>query len=119
MLRIQRAKGETRARIFLVACALDGPPDQDRRPLTVAFNGGLGSASVWLLVGAISPRRAKLEPDGSMPRLPLRLEEDDYTWLDQIGLVLVDAGKTACSRPTKAEYTGNASPLQACWPGQQ
>jgi hypothetical protein len=54
-----------------------------------------------------------------MPRLPLRLEEHDYTGLDQIGLVLVDAAKTGYSRPTKAEYTGNANPLQACWAGQQ
>src|SRR5215470_14992488 len=48
--------GEVEAHIFYIAYTLDGQ-QPDRRPLTFSFNGGPGSASVWLHLGAIGPKR--------------------------------------------------------------
>src|SRR6266404_1610581 len=45
--------GDTEARIFYMAYTLDNPPA--RRPLMFSFNGGPGSASVWLHLGALGP----------------------------------------------------------------
>jgi carboxypeptidase C (cathepsin A) len=42
--------------MFFVAYTLDGQ-DAGKRPLTFSFNGGPGSASVWLHMGALGPKR--------------------------------------------------------------
>src|SRR6478752_2259484 len=52
--------GETEARIFFIAYTLDDPPAGQKRPLMFSFNGGPGSASVWLHLGALGPRRIKM-----------------------------------------------------------
>src|SRR5262249_9645692 len=56
MMPIKNREGETEARIFFMAYTLDGVSDRHQRPLTFSFNGGPGSASVWLHLGAIGPR---------------------------------------------------------------
>src|SRR6185295_10796512 len=48
MMPIKNRDGETEARIFFMAYTLDGVGDRNARPLTFSFNGGPGSASVWL-----------------------------------------------------------------------
>src|ERR1035437_7357571 len=59
------ATGETEAHIFYIAYTLDNSPAG--RPLMFSFNGGPGSASVWLHLGALGPRRIKMLDDGMMP----------------------------------------------------
>src|SRR5271170_7460909 len=55
-LPLKNAKGEHKADIFYIAYMLDtGKPAVDR-PITFAFNGGPGSASAWLHLGALGPR---------------------------------------------------------------
>lgn len=55
-----------------VAYTLDGS-DAAKRPLTFSYNGGPGSESLWLHVGALGPRTVVMQqPDGWMPRPPLR-----------------------------------------------
>ena len=63
-LPIKRGDGKIEAEMFFVAYSLDGQ-DAAKRPLTFAFNGGPGSASIWLHMGALGPRRVALPPDGS------------------------------------------------------
>src|SRR5205814_6528042 len=53
MMPIKSREGETEARIFFMAYTLDDAGNHSRRPLTFSFNGGPGSASVWLHMGAI------------------------------------------------------------------
>src|SRR5260370_42398911 len=48
MMPLKNRDGETEARIFFMAYALDEGGNRGRRPLTFSFNGGPGSASVWL-----------------------------------------------------------------------
>lgn len=95
--------GKTDAHIFFMAYTLDNLPPSPRRPLTFCFNGGPGSASVWLHLGAIGPRKVRLEPDGSMPRPPFEIADNEDTWLDKTDLVFVDPVGTGFSRPMNKE----------------
>lgn len=101
-LPIKRDDGKIEAEMFYVAYTLDGQ-DPAKRPLTFAFNGGPGSASIWLHMGALGPRRVVLEPDGFMPPAPYRIEDNPYTLLDKSDLVLIDAINTGFSRAADAE----------------
>ena len=101
-LPIKRGDGRIEAEMFYVAYTLDGQ-DAARRPLTFAFNGGPGSASIWLHMGALGPRRVVLQPDGFMPPAPYRMEDNPYTLLDKSDLVLIDAIGTGFSRAADSE----------------
>lgn len=101
-LPIERPDGKIEAEMFFVAYTLDGQ-DTSKRPLTFAFNGGPGSASIWLHMGALGPRKVVLQPDGFLPPAPYRTEDNQYTLLDKSDLVLVDAIGTGFSRAGDAE----------------
>jgi carboxypeptidase C (cathepsin A) len=101
-LPIKRGDGKIEAEMFYVAYTLDGQ-DSAKRPLTFAYNGGPGSASIWLHMGALGPRRVVLQPDGFMPPAPYHMEDNPYTPLDKSDLVLVDAIGTGFSRAADAE----------------
>jgi carboxypeptidase C (cathepsin A) len=103
-LPIKRGDGKIEAEMFFVAYTLDGQ-DVASRPLTFAFNGGPGSASVWLHMGALGPKRVVLQPNGFMPAAPYRLEENPDTLLDRSDIVMVDAMATGYSRAATAELT--------------
>jgi len=96
-LPIKRPDGKIEAEMFFVAYTLDGQ-DVSKRPLTFAFNGGPGSASIWLHMGALGPRKVVLQDDGFMPPAPYHIEDNAYTPLDKTDLVLVDAIGTGFSR---------------------
>ena len=101
-LPIKRGDGKIEAEMFYVAYTLDGQ-EAAKRPLTFAFNGGPGSASIWLHMGALGPRKVVLQPDGFMPPAPYRMEDNPYTLLDKSDLVLIDAIGTGFSRAADAE----------------
>jgi carboxypeptidase C (cathepsin A) len=103
-LPIKRADGKIEAEMFFVAYTLDGQ-DPSRRPLTFAFNGGPGSASVWLHMGAVGPKRVLLQPNGFMPASPYRNIDNAYTALDRTDLVLVDAIGAGFSRAATSELS--------------
>ncbi len=94
---------ETEAEVFFTAYELDGVEDRATRPLTFAFNGGPGSASIWLHLGALGPKRVRMEKEGWMPRPPFLLDDNAQTWLDQTDLVFVDPVGTGYSRAAKEE----------------
>src|SRR5437016_215983 len=89
-LPIKNAEGLTEALMFYVAYTLDGS-DSAKRPLTFSYNGGPGSASLWLHIGALGPRTVMMQPDGAMPQPPFRLHDNPYTPLDRTDVVMVDA----------------------------
>lgn len=93
--------GETEARIFFMAYTLDNP--STGRPLMFSFNGGPGSASVWLHLGALGPRRIKMLDDGMMPPPPYEMEDNEQTWLTETDLVFIDPVGTGYSRATRPE----------------
>ena len=93
--------GETEAKIFYIAYTLDNPPA--RRPLMFSFNGGPGSASVWLHLGALGPKRARMNDDGTLPAPPYQLVDNEATWLADTDLVFIDTVGTGYSRALKPE----------------
>jgi carboxypeptidase C (cathepsin A) len=103
-LPIKRGDGKIEAEMFFVAYTLDGQ-DAAKRPVTFSFNGGPGSASVWLHMGALGPKRVVLLSNGFMPAAPYRLEDNPDTLLDRSDIVMVDAMATGYSRAANAELT--------------
>ena len=103
-LPIKRSDGKIEAEMFFVAYTLDGA-DASKRPLTFAFNGGPGSATIWLHMGALGPRRVVLMPDGTLPAAPYHIEDNANTLLDKSDLVFVDAIGTGYSRAESAELS--------------
>ena len=98
-----QVSGETEARMFFMAYTMDGENDRPKRPLTFSFNGGPGSASVWLHLGALGPKRIKMQDDGMMPAPPYEVVTNEHTWLDLTDMVFIDPVGTGYSRATKPE----------------
>lgn len=107
MLPILKKDGVSRASIFYVAYTRQGVKDPDDRPVTFCFNGGPGSSSVWLHLGALGPRRVKMNKDGSQPPPPFRLVDNQYSILNASDLVFIDPVATGFSRPAKDEKAKN------------
>lgn len=91
------------AEIYFTAYELDSAAEHSTRPLTFVFNGGPGSASIWLHMGALGPKRVVMEPEGWMPPPPFRYEDNQHTWLDQTDLVFIDPVGTGFSRAASEE----------------
>ena len=93
--------GKLKANIFYVSYVKDGGPAH--RPITYTFNGGPGSASVWLHMGAVGPKRVLMADDGQPPPPPYRVVDNDATWLTFTDLVFIDPVTTGFSRPAAGE----------------
>ena len=108
---LKDASGETEAHIFYMAYTLDGS-DAAKRPLTFCFNGGPGSASMWVHMGGMGPRSPQLLPTGSMPPPPYRLKDNSDTWLDKTDLVFIDPVGTGYSRAKTVEIARRMNGVQ-------
>ena len=85
------------ASMFYVAYFKRGVPAQDR-PVTFLYNGGPGSSSVWLHMGAYGPVRVVTNSNTHTPPAPYRLVNNQYSLLDASDLVFIDAPGTGYSR---------------------
>jgi len=74
-----------------------------KRPVTFIYNGGPGSATVWLHMGAFGPRRVVTSDDGHTPAAPYGLVNNDYSLLDASDLVFIDAPGAGFSRLIAAD----------------
>ena len=109
----EKSEGEkAKATIFFIAYTLDGDHDPAERPLTFSFNGGPGSSSVWLHLGALGPRRVQMMPDGAMPPPPFQLVDNEQTWLDFTDLVFIDPVGTGYSRAARPDLASRYFGLQ-------
>lgn len=100
-VRLHRKDGTPRADMFYVAFTADGVDDKSARPITFAFNGGPGSSSVWLQLGALGPRRVDLPDTVAPPPPPYRLVDNAFGLLDQTDLVFIDPVATGFSKAAK------------------
>jgi carboxypeptidase C (cathepsin A) len=89
---------------FYVAYTQDGITDPRTRPVTFLYNGGPGSASLWLHMGSVGPMRVVTESPEATGSAPYQLVSNEYSLLDKTDLVFVDAVGTGFSRPV-----GNAT----------
>ncbi|HKJ93293.1 MAG TPA: hypothetical protein VJ957_08995, partial [Longimicrobiales bacterium] len=101
--------GNPAATVFYIAYTKDGQ-DAGKRPVTFFFNGGPGSASIWLDMGIMAPRHPNMGPHGTEPSPPYALVDNPYSPLGATDLVQVDAMMTGYSRPgpgvKASDYTG-------------
>lgn len=103
MLPVLKADGTTRASVFYIAYTRLEVTNRSARPVTFCFNGGPGSSSVWLHLGALGPRRAKMNDDGTQPPPPYALVDNEYSILDGSDLIFIDPVATGFSRAAKDE----------------
>ncbi|MFI2741910.1 S10 family peptidase [Zhouia sp. PK063] len=71
----------------------DGEKDATKRPLTFIYNGGPGSATLWLHMGAWGPQKVFIR-DTTRTRAPYKTVNNDYSLLDASDLVFIDAPGT-------------------------
>jgi carboxypeptidase C (cathepsin A) len=95
--------GKLKANIFFTSYTKDGEVDKSQRPITFAFNGGPGAASVFLHLGALGPKRILLTEKGEALPPPYKLVDNAYTWLDFTDLVFIDPVGTGYSRAAPGE----------------
>jgi carboxypeptidase C (cathepsin A) len=90
------------ASMFYVAYFKNGAPSE-RRPITFLYNGGPGSSTVWLHMGAFGPKRVLTRDDTHTPAAPYALVDNAYSLLDASDLVFIDAPGTGFSRIAGAD----------------
>ncbi|MDE2225329.1 MAG: peptidase S10 [Xanthomonadaceae bacterium] len=72
--------------------------DPSKRPVTFIYNGGPGSSTVWLHMGAWGPKRVVTSDDTHTPAAPYQLVNNDYSLLDASDLVFIDMPGTGFGR---------------------
>ncbi|WP_421736308.1 S10 family peptidase [Caulobacter sp.] len=100
-LPVRDEKGKKVAEVAFTAYTLDGPRDPNR-PLTFAFNGGPGAASVYLNF-ALGPKRVQFGAEGDSPSAPVKLEDNPASWMDFTDIVFIDPVGTGFSRSLTTE----------------
>jgi len=88
---------EAEASMFFVAYFRKGA-SPGSRPITFLYNGGPGSSTVWLHMGAFGPRRVITVDDQHTPAAPYKVVDNAYSLLDVSDLVFIDAPGTGFSR---------------------
>jgi carboxypeptidase C (cathepsin A) len=96
-ITLQNDKGEPACRMFFTAFTLDGA-DLGSRPVTFFYNGGPGSATIWLRMGSFGPMRVSVPDAAASNNAPFTLVQNQYTLLDRTDMVFVDAPDTGFSR---------------------
>jgi len=102
-LVLKKDDGKPWASMFYVAYTRDDVREVAKRPITFSFNGGPGSSSVWLHMGALGPKRVEMGLDGEQPRPPYHLVDNEDTALEFTDLVFIDPVTTGFSRPAPGE----------------
>ena len=90
--------GKPIASMFYVYYARDGVTDLARRPIVYSFNGGPGTASIWMHMGFTGPRRAVYDEEGFMLQPPFRLHDNEHSILDLADIVYIDPVGTGYSK---------------------
>ncbi len=71
-----------------------GDKEDTHRPITFIYNGGPGSSTVWLHMGAFGPKRVVTADDTHSPAAPYKVIDNEFTLLDASDLVFIDAPGT-------------------------
>ena len=117
---IDEKRGDIEAAVFMTAYLLNDAPAAVR-PVCFAFNGGPGSASIWLHLGALGPKRVVINEDGTMPPPPYRVTDNKESWFQHFDLVFIDPPHTGYSMTASEEarkkalsVDGDANVLAEC-----
>jgi carboxypeptidase C (cathepsin A) len=113
-LVMKEEDGTPLANVFYVAYTRDGAGEVGRRPITFAFNGGPGSSSVWLHMGAFGPKRVDYaDAEGHAATPPYHLVDNESSILDLTDLVFIDPVTTGFSRAVPPKEDVKFHGLQA------
>src|SRR5437764_4603721 len=93
---IDEKRGEPEAAVFTTSYFLDDA-DPKARPVCFVFNGGPGSASIWLHLGALGPKRVAIREDGTMPAPPYTVTDNEDSWFEHFDMVFIDPPHTGYS----------------------
>ena len=96
-LSLTDRKGATTASIFTVSYLVGGTAGATR-PVSFVFNGGPGAALVFLNLGALGPKIMATPANGDAPTPPVRLVDNQSSWLPFTDLVFIDPVGTGYSR---------------------
>jgi carboxypeptidase C (cathepsin A) len=97
-LILRNDRGEPTGSMFYVAYVKSGVKDEGERPVTFLYNGGPGSPSMWLHIGAFGPRRVVTTDHAHTPAGDYREVNNEYSLLDVTDEVFIDAIGTGYSR---------------------
>jgi len=100
---LKEDNGKPLANFFFIAYIKDGVKDKSRRTLLFSFNGGPGTASVWLHMGVLGPRRVLYDDEGFALQPPYRMVDNEYSILDVADVVFIDPVATGYSRMVPGE----------------
>jgi len=117
-LIIRNDKGEPDASMFYVAYTVGDGKDSEHRPVTFLYNGGPGSASIWLHMGSFAPVRVETSSPNATPPAPYHLVANADSLLDKSDLVFVDAIGTGYSHGianAKDKKDKGTNPDQRFW----
>ncbi|MDE2448298.1 MAG: peptidase S10 [Gammaproteobacteria bacterium] len=95
---LENDRGKPTGSMFYVAYVKSGVKDEGRRPVTFFYNGGPGSSSVWLHMGAFGPWRVVTSDHTHTPAAPYKTVNNEYSLLDVTDEVFIDAIGTGYSR---------------------
>ncbi|MGH8283650.1 MAG: S10 family serine carboxypeptidase-like protein, partial [Gammaproteobacteria bacterium] len=95
---LKNKDGKPTGSMFYVAYTKRDVKDENKRPVTFFYNGGPGSSTVWLHMGAFGPHRVQTADHTHTPAAPYGLVNNDYSLLDVTDEVFIDAMGTGYSR---------------------
>jgi len=90
-------KGAVVAAVFFTYYERSDVADRSARPLVISFNGGPGSASVWMHVAYTGPKLLRIDNEG-YPVQPYGVVDNPHSILDVADIVYVDPVNTGFSR---------------------
>ncbi len=109
--------GKAAASVFYVGYTEDGMQNSKTRPVTFLYNGGPGSASLWLHMGSVGPVRVVTGSPEATGAAPYQIVPNSSSLLDKTDLVFIDAVGTGYSRPvgkaTQKEFSGTDQDVKA------
>jgi len=94
---LKNDKGEPTALIYSTAYTRSDVKDVSQRPIAFLYNGGPGSASIWLHMGAFGPRRVVTDNATATPPAPYKIVDNESSLLDRADLVFIDPVGTGFS----------------------
>jgi len=97
-LLLKNDKDEPTALVFYTSYIRSDDKDFPHRPIAFVYNGGPGSASIWLHMGSFGPKRVVTTNAGVTPPAPYKLEDNPNCLLDKTDLVFIDPVGTGFSR---------------------
>jgi carboxypeptidase C (cathepsin A) len=94
---VWNAEGKAVASLFYTYYERTDVTDKSKRPLVMSFNGGPGSASVWMHVAYTGPKILEIDKEG-YPVQPYGVKDNPYSILDVADIVYIDPVNTGFSR---------------------